>query len=1004
MSSATQVCDIVLPGYTLADRIGAGGYAEVWRAEAPGGIQKAVKLVHGYYDDEFAAQELKALERVKGVRHPFLLSLERFEIINGRLAILTELADMSLDQRLRQCRAEGLPGIPREELLRYMADAAEAIDFLSQRHQLLHLDIKPENLLVLGDHIKVADFGLVKELATRTQNSLVSGMTPTYASPEMFDDNPSIHSDQYSLAIVYQEMLVGTLPFPGRTAAQLAKQHTQAEPQLASLPVSDRPIVARALAKQPADRYPSCRAFVDALMHRAEAKVSAAPIEVPKPAPIAPAPAKPEPDDTKPSSFSTTLRRAPGQSFGQTEAKVTQPVQRATKEVETPKARIEIQLPIVSVPEETVDIDVPEASELLQREQPTLYVAIGGVGIQVLCRLRALLTTRSASDESNALFRSVALDTDRDELRDACSGRWKAPLAPEDTLHLPLRLPKSYDNSREILGWLSRRWLYNIPRSLETRGYRPLGRVALVDNAQRLLTLFDQKLQQLALATGSPDASGQPREAKTRVVVLAGTGGGTGAGMVIDVANAARSLAASRNLQMEVHAFLVCTCLPGTNSSPLVAANTYSLLTELNHATAFGNQSTAERTTQNAPFESRTAPFDCVYCVPAQTCSASAHGADALDVAARYLALETTPEARGALRSCRASQTPREKAHAGALALKTVALASFDDQKHEFIGVLAADLAEAIKQHWLTIDKSNDWERLVRDEQRAVSTPKLAAAPEGEPGTPRAVVPVNDATPLALRGRFKEYVGLEFTSEVLRQIQNRLESRDDRGRPIITARDAKLIADSARTAVASLVGQVEQQTSGSRFSNSPRLRSFITEGSQRIVRQAIEKLDLKHPERLLPTDQISELLQSECRTLLEESLAKPDIASTLSGLIDLDDVMAGAIKRATPDLLRCGSDRRTLLFAPNEQPSGTVDKLRAARPLAAVIAADVDDVVLVSESAGVSPHSLASGLERVFPGIADAAHRLLTRVDVEWQSLRQTGCADLFEHGQQTQP
>src|SRR5262245_5284577 len=184
MTNATQVCDLVLPGYTLADRIGSGGYAEVWRAEAPGGIQKAVKLVHGYYDDEFAAQELKALERVKGVRHPFLLSLERFEVINGRLAILTELADMSLDQRRRQCVAQGLPGIPRGELLRYLSDAAEAIDFLSQRHQLLHLDIKPENLLVLGDHVKVADFGLVKELATRTQNSLVSGMTPTYASPE----------------------------------------------------------------------------------------------------------------------------------------------------------------------------------------------------------------------------------------------------------------------------------------------------------------------------------------------------------------------------------------------------------------------------------------------------------------------------------------------------------------------------------------------------------------------------------------------------------------------------------------------------------------------------------------------------------------------------------------------------------------------------------------------------------------------------------------------------
>src|SRR4029078_13232313 len=160
MSTGIQACDIVLPGYVLSERIGSGGYAEVWRAEAPGGLEKAVKIVYGYHTDECAAQELKALERIKGVRHPFLLSLERFEILNGRLAILTELADMSLEQRLRQCRTDGLAGIPRDELMRYMADAAEALDFLSQRHNLLHLDIKPENLLISGDHIKVADFVL----------------------------------------------------------------------------------------------------------------------------------------------------------------------------------------------------------------------------------------------------------------------------------------------------------------------------------------------------------------------------------------------------------------------------------------------------------------------------------------------------------------------------------------------------------------------------------------------------------------------------------------------------------------------------------------------------------------------------------------------------------------------------------------------------------------------------------------------------------------------------
>src|SRR4029077_2487664 len=144
-------------------------------------------------------------------------------------------------------------------------ETAEALDFLAERHSLQHLDIKPANLLISGVHVKVADFGLVKELASRTQNSMVAGMTPTYSSPEMFDDAPSPFSDQYSLAIVYQEMLTGMLPFPGRTAAQLANQHMQAQPQLASLPAHDRQVVARALAKSPTERFPSCRAFVRAL-------------------------------------------------------------------------------------------------------------------------------------------------------------------------------------------------------------------------------------------------------------------------------------------------------------------------------------------------------------------------------------------------------------------------------------------------------------------------------------------------------------------------------------------------------------------------------------------------------------------------------------------------------------------------------------------------------------------------------------------------------------------
>jgi len=274
-----------IPGYRLISPLGKGGFGEVWKCEAPGGLYKAIKVVSSATEDSVlppeqcgAEQEMRALQHIKTIRHPFLLSNERVERVGRDLVIVMELADCSLHDLLDQYKTQGHKGIPREELLGYMLETAEVLDLMNQEHGLQHLDVKPRNIFLVGRHVKVADFGLVASLAEmngqKSANFQLAAITPIYASPESFTGKITLFSDQYSLAIVYYELLTGTLPFNGKNFRALAMQHMAEPPNLSLLSEGERAAVDRAMSKEPRKRFPNCLEFVKALLDEAHSSAA----------------------------------------------------------------------------------------------------------------------------------------------------------------------------------------------------------------------------------------------------------------------------------------------------------------------------------------------------------------------------------------------------------------------------------------------------------------------------------------------------------------------------------------------------------------------------------------------------------------------------------------------------------------------------------------------------------------------------------------------------------
>jgi serine/threonine-protein kinase len=251
--------------------------AEVYRATDESlGRAVAVKVLSERYasDDELHARFLREARTAASLSgEPNVIVIHDVGETRRRLPfIVMELVQGgTVADRLRHGR------VPLEESLRWLEQAAAALDRAHERG-IVHRDVKPGNLLVADDGtIRVSDFGIARAAGndTLTIAGTVLGSSGYMAPEQARGEATTSASDRYALACVAYELLCGRRPFVRANPTAEAHAHATEEPPSprafdGSLPATADAVFARALAKRPEDRYESCSAFVDDLRRALE--------------------------------------------------------------------------------------------------------------------------------------------------------------------------------------------------------------------------------------------------------------------------------------------------------------------------------------------------------------------------------------------------------------------------------------------------------------------------------------------------------------------------------------------------------------------------------------------------------------------------------------------------------------------------------------------------------------------------------------------------------------
>jgi len=263
--------------YRLVSLLGRGGFAEVYQGEHIYlKSRAAIKVLRVVPREEEAKNFLTEAQKLVSLAHPHIVRVLDFDVENGVPFLVMEYAPHG---SLRQRYPTGTH-MPRETIMSYVRQVSDALQY-AHNEKVIHRDVKPENML-LGQHDEVllSDFGIAL-IAPQTGSLTTQEMAGTvpYMAPEQIKGKPRPASDQYSLGMIVYEWLCGERPFQGPSweivNQQINTLPTPLHEKMPDISPAVEQVVLKALAKDPAQRFTSVKAFAYALEAALEANQKA---------------------------------------------------------------------------------------------------------------------------------------------------------------------------------------------------------------------------------------------------------------------------------------------------------------------------------------------------------------------------------------------------------------------------------------------------------------------------------------------------------------------------------------------------------------------------------------------------------------------------------------------------------------------------------------------------------------------------------------------------------